>query len=88
MSFILNTNSAGGDATQYSASDSPVELRLDSATNEKPTPFGNRQFVSTYMAPPVGFEPTTNALTGHCSTAELQGNVFLQDLVPKLSPCT
>ena len=27
------------------------------------------------MAPGVGIEPTTNALTAHCSTAELPGNV-------------
>lgn len=27
-------------------------------------------------APPVGIEPTTNRLTGDCSTAELQGNIF------------
>lgn len=26
------------------------------------------------MAPRVGFEPTTNALTAHCSTAELPRN--------------
>lgn len=27
------------------------------------------------MAPPVGLEPTTNRLTGDCSTIELQENV-------------
>lgn len=29
------------------------------------------------LAPPAGFEPTTNRLTGDCSTAELQGNILL-----------
>ena len=28
------------------------------------------------LAPGVGIEPTTNALTAHCSTAELPGNVL------------
>lgn len=27
-------------------------------------------------APPVGIEPTTNCLTGNCSTAELQRNTL------------
>jgi site-specific DNA recombinase len=32
-------------------------------------------FSAITFAPPAGFEPATNRLTGDCSTAELQGNV-------------
>ena len=39
-----------------------------------------------YFAPPVGIEPTTNRLTGDCSTAELQGNIcYLTYLTTKFS---
>ncbi len=34
-----------------------------------------------FIAPGVGFEPTTNWLTANCATAALPGNKFLQSLV-------
>ena len=37
------------------------------------------------MAPRVGFEPTTNGLTVHCSTAELPRNKFCLDKVSPLA---
>lgn len=40
----------------------------------KNTPFGNGMFFS-FKAPRVGIEPTTNALTARCSTAELSRNM-------------
>src|SRR5688572_24424949 len=35
----------------------------------------------SFLAPPVGFEPTTLILTGSRSTAELQGNIFKLPLI-------
>ncbi len=34
------------------------------------------------MARGVGFEPTTNALTAHCSAAELPPNIFIEPFPP------
>ena len=34
---------------------------------------------SSYLAPPAGFEPATNRLTGDCSTAELHRNIVLKE---------
>ena len=42
-----------------------------------------RMIPNQYMAPRVGFEPTTYRLTAGCSTAELSGNMkreFLSEL--------
>ena len=38
---------------------------------------GRKICIFTKSAPRVGFEPTTNRLTGDCSTAELQGNILI-----------
>ena len=35
------------------------------------------EFVSSFLAPAVGFEPTTKCLTGTCATAALRRKVFL-----------
>ncbi len=36
-----------------------------------------------FLAPAVGFEPTTNALTAHCSTTELHRNMYSHSTYPE-----
>ena len=44
---------------------------------EKSSSSENQKFISLNSAPQVGLEPTTNSLTGNCSTIELLWNLYI-----------
>jgi hypothetical protein len=49
-----------------------INIQLDEHTKADESYY----ITASTVAPRVGIEPTTNRLTGDCSTAELPGNVF------------
>ncbi|MBT7556555.1 recombinase family protein [Candidatus Woesearchaeota archaeon] len=56
---------------------SPQNFFANRRESEKSSSSKNQKFVSLNSAPQVGLEPTTNSLTGNCSTIELLWNLYI-----------